>query len=73
MTGSSQKNKLNDPILSVVLITNALEMFRFRKTYLDLQTDETMTQEQLNISQTNWELYLETYCKAMRYFDKTIH
>ena len=73
MNESLKKMKINDPVLFAALITNALEMFRLRKAYLEIQCDETTSQEELNISQTNWDLYLDTYCKAMRIFDKTVH
>lgn len=72
-TGSNtQQAKLNDPMMSAALIVNALEMFKVRKAYLELQDDETVSVEKIRNAEHNWSVYLDTYCYAIKIIDKSI-
>lgn len=67
-----QQGRFNDPLMSAALIANALEMFKVRKAYLELQDDETVSAEKIKNAEHNWDLYLDTYCYAIKIIDKSI-
>jgi hypothetical protein len=56
------KNAMN----SLVSIVNGLECTLMRQTFLDLQKDETSTNEQLVDDATKWNTYLDAYCVVQR-------
>jgi hypothetical protein len=56
------KNAMN----SLVSIVNGLECSLMRQTFLDLQEDETSTNEQLVDDATKWNTYLDAYCAVQR-------
>lgn len=72
-TINMQQNKLNDPLMSAALILNALEMFKVRKTLIELETDETVSAEQIKNAKNNWNVYLDSYCYAIKMIDTSIN
>lgn len=72
-TINMQQNKLNDPMMSAALILNALEMFKVRKAFIELEMDETITAEQIMNAKNNWNVYLDSYCYAIKMIDTGIN
>lgn len=69
---NKQQNKFNDPLVSVALIVNALEMFKVRKAFVELEMDETVTVEQITNAKSNWNVYLDSYCHAVKMINNDI-
>jgi hypothetical protein len=61
-----------DPLSSVITLVNAMECSLMRETFLNLQEDETATNEQLVDDATKWNSYLDAYCAIFRKMNKNI-
>ena len=62
----------NDPFNTIITLVNAMECSIMRQTFLNLQEDETSTNEQLVDDATKWNSYLDAYCKIYNKINKDI-
>jgi hypothetical protein len=57
---------MKNAMSSLVSIVNGLECSLMRETFLNLQEDESSTNQQLVDDATKWNSYLDAYCVVQR-------